>query len=394
MYRVMCFGWVLLVSISALAEPCPLPSADAGQPYLKLADLPNRELHLLLSEYMFAHSWTTHAEAVAAGFHLGDRVYGQVLMSGSKFRPDKTDAWRRTYKMSDRKGFLKEFRANVDPAALSPAVVDWALHVCLAGEIRSKVKILNECRFVFGVEVGLDDTLPLTVRPLRLEVHGARCANWPRRPLSTQGDEVQCVRSGDGMVTLELTTDRAGVTRQSLPAVNHAEVPPEPVQEQNASRPESEVIMLSRSRDYLLLQLGKGCPHCALYAADVRPSQPGAVILRATTVSSTRGGWQPCPAGLRCGVQEFSAPDNSLVGGCEGLAVCRVWRLAETDAEASDVIQLDYQKASKSTCLNCPRNMDFEAAHKQWVELREKALARCDTFADSPAQTITPGQMN
>jgi len=394
MYRIIYLWWILLASTNAFAEPCPLPTTGAGEPYLTLADLPNRELRVLLNEYMFVHSWTTHAEAVAAGFRLGDQVYGQILKSGSKFRPEKTDAWRRAYRTSERREFFKQLPAQADPAALSPAVVDWTLRVCLARGIWSKVKVLNDCRFVFAAGAVADDTSSSKVRPLRFEVHGARCAGWPRRPLSSAGDEVQCVRSGDSEVSLELATDRAGITRQSLPAINHIEVPPEPVQEQNTSRNESEIITLSKSRDYFLFQLGKGCPHCALYAADVRPSEPGALILRATTVSSTRGGWQPCPAGLRCGVQEFSPPDNSLISGCEGLAVCRVWRLAETDADASDVIQLDYQKAPRTACRNCPINMDFESAHKQWMEQREKALARCETFADSPAQTIAPGPTN
>ena len=81
-----------------------------------------------------------------------------------------------------------------------------------------------------------------------------------------------------------------------------------------------------------------------------------------------------------------------MLSGCNGLSVCRVWRLAETGGEASDVIQIDYQKKAKVRCKNCPDNMDFETAHRQWEQTRDKAPARCETFADLPAQMITPDQ--
>ena len=216
----------------------------------------------------------------------------------------------------------------------------------------------------------------LTVNPLRFEVRGGRCGRWPQRPLSIKGDGVQCVRSGDGEVTLELTTDHAGITKQTLSSRTPAKMPAEPLEVSRLSEPVSEVISLSRSRDYRLWQLGRGCPVCALYAADIRPSAPDAVILHATTVSSSGTGWQPCPAALRCGVYEFSPPEEQLVSGCTGLSVCRVWRLAESEGDATDVIQLTYQRP-ESTCVNCPPNMDFQSAHRQWQEARDRASARC-----------------
>jgi hypothetical protein len=85
----------------------------------------------------------------------------------------------------------------------------------------------------------------------------------------------------------------------------------------------------------------------------------GETILRATTVASSGEGWQRCPAGLRCGVYEFSPPDNPQLSGCAEAPGCRLWRLAETDAEASDLIQLIYQTL-KLVCVNCPNGMDFE----------------------------------
>lgn len=358
-----------------------------------MMDLPKRDLRALLSEYMYLHRWTTHSEAIAAGFGAGDKVYGQVLKSGGKFKPENTAAWRRAYETSERKQVQSALGTKVDPAALDPAVVDWTLRVCLSGGAWSKVKVLNDCRFAFSAGIASGSAAPSTARPLRFEVHGARCGNWPRRALSVKGEEVQCIRSGDGPVTVELATDRAGLTRQTLPPVKRPELAPEPIQERSVSGPASEVVMLSRSRDYHLQRLGSGCPNCSLYAADLHPSEPDAVILRATTVSSVGAGWQPCPAGLRCGVHEFSPPDEPMLSGCNGLSVCRVWRLAESGGEASDVIQIDYQKKTKAGCKNCPDNMDFETAHREWEQTRDKALARCETFADLPAQMIAPDQI-
>jgi hypothetical protein len=389
MYRLTCLGWFLVACVSVQAETCALPSTNAQDPYLKLADLPSNELRALLDQYMYTHRWKTHAEAVTAGFRLGDRVYDQVLKSGGKFRPEKTDAWRRSYEKSDRAQLLQKLGAKVDLATVSPSVVDWTLHICLAGGLWSRIKMLNDCRFVFAAGLVAGDSSTVTLWPQRFQARGARCAGWPQRPLSTKGDEVQCVRSGDGATTLELTTDRAGLTRQSLSPIVHPDVPPEPVQQQHVPEPTSEVISLSRSRDYQLVQLGRGCPNCALYAADFRPSEPNAVILRTTTVSTTGARWQACPAGLRCGVYEFSPPDQPLISGCAGQTTCRVWRLAETNEEAADVVQLNYQQTSKVVCANCPDKMDFESAHRQWEEVKGKALARCEAFADLPPQLIT-----
>jgi hypothetical protein len=139
-----------------------------------------------------------------------------------------------------------------------------------------------------------------------------------------------------------------------------------------------------------LQQLGRGCLTCGLYAADIHPSLPGATILRADTVSSTGSGWERCPAGLRCGVYEFTPPDNPRLSGCAESSECRVWRLAEAEGEASDVIQLTY-KALQVACINCPADTDFETAHQRWQEMKERTAPNCARFADSPAQSIGRG---
>jgi hypothetical protein len=387
MGKLICVCVLLLGSMCARADTCALPSADSDEPYVTLAGLPKRELYLLLNEYMFGHSWTRHAEAVSAGFRPGNRVYGQVLKAGGEFKPDTTAAWRRAYTKSGHTQFLAALGSKVNMATVDRAVVDWVLGVCLGRGLWSEVRIINDCRFVFAAGLTPGHASASTVQPLRFEVRGGRCRRWPGRPLSGKGDAVQCVRSGVGTVTLELVTDQAGATRQTLSPLAHPDLPPEPQQETKLSEPVSEVFRLWRSRDYRLQQLGRGCPSCGLYAADVNPSVPGAVILRAETVSSNGAGWQRCPAGFRCGVYEFSPPDNRRLSGCTDLPVCRVWRLAERDGETSDVIQLTY-RTSQAVCVNCPENADFEAAHKRWQEARDAAPGRCEVFADSPAQSF------
>ena len=393
MDRIICVCVFLLVSVCAKAGTCALPTADSSEPYVAMANLSRREFYLLLNEYMFVHRWTRHSEAVSAGFRLGDRVYGEVLKRAGQFDPKSTGAWRRAYTKSGRTQFQTQLGSKVNMANVDRAVVDWVFGVCLGAALWSEVRMINDCRFLFAAGLAPADASPPPVQPLRFEVRGGRCTKWPARLLSVKGDAVQCVRSGHGTVTLELVTDQAGATKQTLSPVAHHELPPEPLQERKLSEPVSEVFSLWRSHDYRLQQLGRGCPGCALYAADIHPSVPDAVILRGATVSSSGGAWQPCPAGLRCGVYEFTPPDNPRLSGCADVPVCRVWRLAETEAEASDVIQLTYQ-TSEVVCVNCPSNLDYKTAHKQWQDTRDSAPGRCEVFADLPAQVVGPAPKN
>jgi hypothetical protein len=387
MWKLIWVATSLLASISAQAETCAVPSADSKAPYETLAGASKRELRSLLSEYMFLQRWTRHSEAVAAGFRYGDRVYGEVLRSGEKFGAKKTVAWRRAYEKSERKRFLGELGANLDMATIDRSVVDWVLRACLGSTVWSQVRPVDDCRFVFTAGLAPDDSSRPIIQPVKFEVRGASCGRWPARALSVKGDAVDCVRSGGGAVQLALTTDRAGMTTQTISPVASPALPPEPQEERGYSDPVSEVISLSRSSDYRLQQLGRGCPTCRLYAADLRPSDPGAVIVRAITVSTRGEGWRACPSGLRCGVYEFSPPDNSPPSGCAGASACRVWRLAETDGEGSDVIQLVYRKP-ETRCIDCPAGLDYPTAHRRWQEIRDRASARCKDVADSPAQSI------
>jgi hypothetical protein len=390
MGKVLCAGILLLISMSAQGDTCPVPSADSGEPYSTLANSSKREFYLLLNEYMFLHQWTRHSEALSAGFRTGDRVYGDVLKAGGEFNPAKVTTWRHAYEKSGRSQFRTALGSKVDMAAVDRGVIDWVLQVCLGSRrVWSEIRIINDCRFVFAAGLAPGDASRSPVQPLRFEVRGGRCGKWPERSLSAKGDAVQCVRSGAGAVRIELTTDGAGAVRQTLDPLAQGKLPPEPMQQSRLSEPISEVVRLTRSRDFRQIQLGRGCPSCGLYAADIRPSDPDAKILRATTVSSSGSGWQPCPAGLRCGVYEFSAVDDPRLSGCADLTACRVWRLAEGDAEASDVIQLTYQK-SEAACVNCPEGMDFEAAHREWQEARDREPAACEVFADLPAQSVRP----
>src|SRR5690349_10666826 len=116
--------------------------------------------------------------------------------------------------------------------------------------------------------------------------------------------------------------------------------------------------------------------------ADIRPPHPDGIILKVATLSSSGAGWRPCPAEFRCGVSEFSRAAGLLADGCAGVSACRVWRLAEGDGEASDVIWVTYQRVD-TTCLNCPPGLDYETAHRQWEKAREAAGSRCPAVEDS-----------
>jgi hypothetical protein len=277
----------------------------------------------------------------------------------------------------------------VNVRSVDASVVSWILEACLERGVWSEIKILNQCRFVFSA--GLTSVAGGGgMRPTRLEVRGGRCGRWPERALSEKGDGVQCLRSGASAVSVALQTDRGGAVEESLPALSSESIPSEPVREMKLSAPISEVVELSRSRDFHLHHLGQGCPACALYYAELRPTAPDATILWAGTVSSSGAGWQRCPAGLRCGVYEFTPPDDLRVSGCAGTSQCRVWRLAETSGEASDVVQLTYQQL-ESVCANCPEGMDFDTAHATWRQHVAQSAGRCETFADLPAQLLGPG---
>lgn len=388
MRKLICIAVLLVLSFEARSDLCALPSAETGEPYATLAALSKRELQLVLDEYAFLHKWTKQTEAVAAGFRRGDRVYGEVLKGTGGFSVEGMGRWRRTYEKSARSEFLERLQPKVDVSTIHPQVVTWALRDCIANKTWSRVRVIDDCRFVFTAGLAAD-AAGSKVKPLGLEVSGARCGAWPERPLTVKGEAVQCVRTGSEPVLLRINTDQGGASTQRLPRVAEKEVPPEPLQRATVGKPVSEVISLWRSRDYRLVQLGKGCPGCGLYSAELRPSDPGAVVVSVATVSSSGAGWQRCPANLRCGVYEFSPVDNAMVSGCTGVSACRIWRLAETDVDASDVVQVTWQR-SGSECVNCPAGTDFATAHQQWEKIRDRALASCRMGNDEGAQPV-PG---
>jgi hypothetical protein len=355
-----------------------------------LAKLPRADLRTALDEYAFRNRWTRHDQAVASGFRYGDAVYGRVLEKNASFDPRATAAWKRNHSRSPARSELRsKLGALANPLTLDRASVQWLLSSCLRTETWSTLKPIDSCRFELraGLQPGAAPAPP--ARPTRFSARGGRCTAWPHKPLSAAGDSVECVRSGNGDIGVELLSDTAEPVRVRLPAMPAGKPIPEPVKQERLSEAVSEVLSLNRARDFRPIYLGRGCPTCRVYAADVRPTQDDAVILAVVTVLSSGAGWQRCPAGLRCGVYEFSPPDAPGQSGCAGLAVCRVWRLAETDGEASDVIQLTYQVA-QVTCTNCPAGTDYETARKAWEE-RAKAQA-CPVVQDAPAQAFRSGR--
>jgi hypothetical protein len=188
------------------------------------------------------------------------------------------------------------------------------------------------------------------------------------------------------LVTLE--TSGMSVLKQTLAPLTARRIPDEPVLEDHVSTPAVEVLTLYRSRDYRLVELGRGCPACRLYAADIRPTRSDATILDVAVVSSGgSGNWQRCPAALKCGVPEFSPLDQRNFSGCAGQSACRVWRLAEDEGEARDAIQITYQ-SKEATCRNCPEGMDYATAHDRWEAAKAEGAAGCEVVPDSPVQIL------
>jgi hypothetical protein len=372
----------------ARAQSCVPPSPDSPALYQALAKLPSADLRTALDEHAFRNRWTRHDQAVASGFRYGDAVYGRVLERNGTFDAKATAAWKRSHARSPARAELrKKLGTLANPLTLDRAAVQWLLSSCLRSGTWSTLKPIDACGF--ELRAGLRPGAATPARPTRFSVRGGRCAAWPHTPLSEAGDSVECVRSGNGDVAVELLSDTAEPVRVRVPALPAGKPLPEPVKQERLSEPMSEVLSLNRSRDFRQVYLGRGCPTCRVYAADVRPTADGAVILGIATVLSSGTGWQRCPAQLRCGVYEFSPPDAPGQSGCAGLAACRVWRLAESDAEATDVVQLTYQLA-EVTCTNCPPGMDYDTALKNWEE-RAKADA-CPVVQDAPAQLFKSGR--
>ena len=69
------------------AETCLEGPADASaNPVFRvIAGWPKSDLQLLLDEYADLHRWTTHKQAVDAGFQYGDQVYGETLNPNGSF---------------------------------------------------------------------------------------------------------------------------------------------------------------------------------------------------------------------------------------------------------------------------------------------------------------------
>jgi hypothetical protein len=372
---------------AAHAQSCVPPSPDSPPLYRALAKLPSADRRTALDEHAFRHRWTRHDQAVASGFRYGDAVYGRVLEKHGAFDAKATAAWKRSHARSPARAQLRsQLGALANPLTLDRAAVQWLLSSCLRSQTWSTLKPIDTCRF--ELRAGLRPGAAQPARPTRFSVRGGRCAAWPEQPLSEAGERVECERSGNGDMAVELLSDTAEPVRVRVPALPAGKPIPEPMKQERLSEPLTEVLTLQRSRDYRPVYLGRGCPTCRVYAADVRPTADGAVILGIATVVSSGADWHRCPAQLRCGVYEFSPPDAPGQSGCAGLAACRVWRLAESDADATDVVQLTYQLA-EVTCTNCPPGMDYETARKTWEE-RAKGDA-CPVLTDVPAQRFRSG---
>jgi len=373
------------VSMTGRADSCAGPPPDLGEPYTTLTGLPARELQVALDEYAFQRTWSRHAQALSAGFAEGDRVYGETLKRGRNFDAQRQAQWRRAYEKQGHTEYLEHIGARLNMAALKAPVVDWILRSCIRPRLWSTASSTGACRA--GVAFGLAglEARNAHVVPRSFRVTGGRCESWPGGELTVQGTTVECVRSGNSELKVELQTNDAGRLEQQIPPPRQPDAGPEPRQETRLSEPVSEAISLHRALDYHLIRVGAGCPSCGLYAADVRPSHADALIVSVATVSSRGSGWRRCPADLRCGVQEFSPPDNPSLSGCSDVPVCRVWRLAESNVEGADVVQITYHHPEQ-VCVNCGEETDFNAAFSRWQKAAEAARTRCDVVPEAAPQ--------
>lgn len=256
---------------------------------------------------------------------------------------------------------------------------------CVSKGYWADIRSVDDCRFTFSAGLlAAVDNKP-SAQPTKFRVSGGRCERWPNRPLTAGGTTVQCVRTGNGSTAVALETVE-GVLRKVLEPVPARSLPPEPTLEKTRSTPQIEILTLYRSRDFRQIEFGRACPTCRLLAADVKPSEPNATIQDISVVSSgPPNHWFRCPAGWRCGVPEFSPPDEPKVGGCAGRQVCRLWRLADDEGEARDAVQITYT-AERTTCKNCPAGVDYPTARKRWEAAKDQAVRTCEAFPDRPAQ--------
>jgi len=374
----------------AKGESCLSPLEDgatASAGYELLAGWPVADLQLLVDEYAYGHNFSRHQDAFGAGFAPGDIAYGETLEPGGSFKRGAVRSWKKTYAETRRKDYVRRIQPLLRGITLDRTLIETAMHSCLRFPGWSKLTAKDNCRFAFSA--GLREvSAGMPVSPLRLSVVGGRCSAWPSRPLRIAGQSVECERSGNGSVTVTLETTRGQPLRAMLPPLRVRKAPEEPVLEERVQS-QLEVVSLYRSRDYRVVEHGRSCPTCRLYAADIRPSVPGATIVSIGVVSSGGSpGWVRCPGSLRCGTPEFSPPDQRNVSGCIGQSSCRVWRLGEDEGQAYDTIQITFE-AKRSICRNCPDGLTYDEARKRWEEARAEAANACEVFPDPPPQVLT-----
>jgi len=374
----------------ANAESCINTPRDEHRSadYELLSNWSAKDLQLLVDEYSYAQKFSQHQDALNGGFALGDVVYRQILTPGRSFGRNAVRSWKRAYLQSGHKEYTRRLKPMLRGRNLDQTLVAVAQDSCLRAPASGEVQAIDNCRFNFSAGLR-PESEGLSVAPSRLTIVGGRCAPWPSRGLISRGHSVRCERSGNGGVMVTLGLTRGEPVQTMLPPLRVRKVPDEPVLEER-TRPQVEVLSLYRSRDYRVVEHGRSCPTCRLYAADVRPSLPGATILAIGVASGGFSSWLRCPAGLRCGTYEFSPPDHRNVSSCAGQVSCRVWRLAEGDGEGYDTIQLTYE-VREQVCRNCPRGVTFEEAHKRWERARQEAENPCEVFPDPPPQAIKVG---
>jgi len=104
---------------------------------------------------------------------------------------------------------------------------------------------------------------------------------------------------------------------------------------------------LQRARDYHFVAGNVDCPNCKdLYSATVSVPVAGATITSITYKGgspTTNNHWYRCGVQARCGVGEFSAPNNAAES-CGGQSTCNVNRASDDSFGGyEDYIHMTYQ---------------------------------------------------
>jgi hypothetical protein len=173
----------------------------------------NEELHELLDDYTYKKNYGTEDEAIADGFSVGFRVYGQPLQVGGQFDQAKKKTWfdeyehRKQHRVDSAKATAFEsIKQNVDAIReITRCIVATEGFGILGG-----LQQTGDCTasFTAWYRASQDDAPPLELANPPLKVQGGSCDPWPKKSIGSSPGIVDCRRSGrDALVVTIRTTN-------------------------------------------------------------------------------------------------------------------------------------------------------------------------------------------